>query len=150
MIPDRRTTYSDLIDWLKQFVKFGAVGISNTLISLAVYYLFIWISPRLYLSGQIVGFLVSVLNAYYWNSRYVFQSGQKWSWRDLFHSYIAYGGTALLSVLLSILEVEVLHWSEWIIPILNLCITIPVNFLTHKFWVYRKPKRTPTEDSFHE
>ena len=36
------------------------------------------------------------------------------------------------------IEVEALHLSEWIVPVLNLCITIPLNFLTHKLWVYRK------------
>ena len=132
------TSSKRLFEWGVQFIKFGAVGALNTIISLICYYLFIWISPKLYLPGQVVGFLVSVLNAYYWNNRYVFRSGRKWSWKDLFHSYVAYGGTALLSALLSILEIEVLHWSAWIVPIINLCITVPVNFLTHKFWVYRK------------
>ncbi len=149
MASDRDAPGRDLLGWIRQFIKFGAVGISNTLISLAVYYLFIWISPKLYLPGQIAGFLVSVLNAYYWNNRYVFRTGKKWSWRDLFRSYVAYGGTALLSAALSVLEVEILHWSEWIVPIINLCITVPANFLTHKLWVYRK-KNPDAEGEEHE
>ncbi len=36
-----------------QFVKFGIVGVSNTLVSLGVYYVFIWIDPAWYLLGNV-------------------------------------------------------------------------------------------------
>ncbi len=56
-----------------QFMKFGIVGLSNTAISLGIYYLFIWINRNLYLIGNAVGFIVSVLNSYFWNSKFVFK-----------------------------------------------------------------------------
>ena len=62
-----------LREWLTQFVKFGLVGAVNTLLSLGINYLFIWIDPSLYLWGNFVGWAVSVLNAFYWNNRFVFQ-----------------------------------------------------------------------------
>lgn len=62
-----------LREWLAQFVKFGLVGAANTLLSLGINYLFIWIDPSLYLWGNFVGWAVSVLNAFYWNNRFVFQ-----------------------------------------------------------------------------
>ena len=137
-------TRKSLWKTLLQFIKFGLVGASNTLISLAIYYLFVWIDRDLYLVGQIVGFLVSVMNAYYWNNRYVFRGGGFWDWRKLLRTYTAYGSTTLLSLALSIAEVEALHLSELIVPVINLCITIPLNFITHKFWVFRK-KTTSTK-----
>ena len=30
---------------LAQFIKFGLVGVSNTAVSMAVYYIFLWIRP---------------------------------------------------------------------------------------------------------
>ena len=126
---------------VKQFVKFGIVGVSNTLISLAVYYVFVWIDPTLYLWGNAVGWAVSVLNAFYWGNRVVFRqesNTRKELLMRLVKSYVSYGGTFLLSQLL--LWVEVRYWgvSEWLAPIVNLILTIPLNFVINKLWTFRK------------
>ena len=70
----------------------------------------------------------------------MFRGEKRWDFSRLLKTYAAYGATALLSMALSVLEVEWLRWSEMIVPVVNLFITIPLNFLTHKFWVYRKKK----------
>lgn len=130
--------YKDLV---VQFIKFGIVGVSNTLISLAIYYIFVWISKDLYMWGNVVGWVVSVFNAFYWNNKYVFKS-EKQDWKSnltrLAKNYLTYGSTFLLSTALLFVEVNFLHVSEWIAPIINLLITIPLNFLLNKFWAFRK------------
>ena len=35
----------EFVELFKQFIKFGLVGVSNTAVSMAVYYIFLWISP---------------------------------------------------------------------------------------------------------
>lgn len=123
-----------------QFIKFGLVGVSNTLVSLAIYYLFLWINPALYLVGNVVGWVVSVANAFFWNNRYVFQSGETGlaaTLKKLGKTYLTYGATFLLSTGLLYLEVDVLNWSAVISPVVNLLITIPLNFLLNKFWAFR-------------
>lgn len=130
-----------LREWLTQFVKFGLVGAVNTLLSLGINYLFIWIDPSLYLWGNFAGWAVSVLNAFYWNNRFVFQkkaATQKELWLRLGKSYVSYGVSFLLSTLLMWLEVDVLGLSEWLSPILTLVITIPLNFVVNKLWTFRK------------
>ena len=124
-----------------QFIKFGLVGVSNTLIHLLVYYLVLWLDPALYLLGNVAGWLVSVGNAFFWNNKYVFSGGSE----DLFSvlkrlgkTYLSYGATFLLSTGLLYLEVDVLRWSAALSPILNLMITIPLNFLLNKFWTFRR------------
>ena len=62
---------------LPQFIKFGVVGILNNAISLAVYYLVVFLNPGFYLVGNALGFLVSTLNAYLLNSRFVFKGENK-------------------------------------------------------------------------
>ena len=121
-----------------QFLKFGIVGLSNTAISLAVYYLFLWIDPKLYMVGNVVGFIVSVANAFFWSRRYVFEGAQESFWKGLLKSYIAYGGSFLLATALLYVQVERLGISREIAPILNLIITIPLNFLVNKFWTFKK------------
>ena len=93
-----------------QFIKFGIVGVSNTLVSLAVYYVFLWINPAWYLLGNVAGWIVSVANAFYWNNKYVFAAEQTGVWsmlRKLGKTYLSYGATFLLSTLLLYLEVDV-------------------------------------------
>lgn len=127
-------------DTLIQFIKFGIVGVSNTLISLAVYYIFLYINERLYLAGNIAGFVVSVANAFFWNNKYVFSSHSS-SWKStiakLGKTYLSYGVTFLISTLLLYIEVDILNWSAALCPIINLLITIPANFLLNKFWAFR-------------
>ena len=55
-----------------QFIKFGIVGVSNTLISLAVYQLALNALGLHYLAANALGLVISVVNAYYWNNRCVF------------------------------------------------------------------------------
>lgn len=62
---------------IMQFAKFCLVGVSNTLITLVIYYTFISINSKLYIVGNAVGFVLSVLNSYFWNSRFVFKSRMK-------------------------------------------------------------------------
>lgn len=128
---------------LVQFIKFGIVGVSNTLVDLAVYYIIVLINPALYILGKTAGFIISVLNAFYWNNRYVFKTGGngnnlRSTLMRLGRTYLTYGSTFLLTTLLLWLEVEKFGISELIAPLINMVITIPLNFLMNKFWAFKK------------
>lgn len=128
---------NNLVTITKQFIKFGIVGISNTIISLTIYYLFIWISDSLYIVGNTAGFIVSVINAYFWNKKFVFQKQYKGNAKPLLRTFISYGSTFLVSTVLLFFWVGYLGISETIAPIINLLITIPLNFLLNKFWTFK-------------
>lgn len=130
-----------LFEKLWQFIKFGIVGASNTLISLAVYEICVHLGCH-YLLANAIGLVLSVINAYYWNNRCVFGDGQK---KPLAHhvktylkSLAAYGGTFVLDSLLLVLWVEIIGIPETLAPVLNLLITIPINFLVNKYWTFKK------------
>lgn len=125
--------------WI-QFLKFGIVGVSNTLVSLVIYYLFLWIDPELYLIGNVAGWVVGVANSFFWNHKYVFQNTTSDVGRllvQLGKTYLCYGATFLLSTGLLYCEVEWLGWSVVVSPVANLLITVPLNFLLNKFWAFR-------------
>ena len=122
---------------LGQFVKFGVVGVSNTLISTLVYYLFIWIDDDLYLAGNAVGWIVGVANSFFWNNRFVFKDSEFGLFKKLMRTYLAYLGGFLIGTATLALQVRVLGISEWLAPWLNLAVTIPVNFLLNKFWAFK-------------
>lgn len=125
---------------LAQFIKFGLVGLSNTLVSWICYYVILWFNDDLYMLGSLVGTVVSIANAFFWNDRFVFTGGEK-TWRSkmkrLGKTYISYGGTSLLSIVLLWLEVQ-LGVSKVIAPIVNLIITIPLNFVINKLWTFKR------------
>lgn len=127
---------SNLMVTIKQFIKFGLVGISNTLISLGTYYLLYFLGVN-YLISNTVGFVVSVLNSYYWNNKYVFKKTQKGHLKPLIKTFLSYGSTFLLSTVLLFIMVQYFGVSEIIAPIVTLVITIPLNFLMNKFWAFK-------------
>lgn len=128
---------------LFQFIKFGFVGVSNTLISIATYWLLISVKCNIYVAN-LAGFVLSVLNAFYWNNSYVFKKSKnaERNWLvALVKTFIAYGFTGLLlnSALLWLFS-DKLGINEYISPVLNLFITIPVNFVMNKFWAFKEKR----------
>lgn len=126
---------------IKQFIKFGIVGISNTLISYVVYVVLVEVHLN-YLLASIAGFIASVLNSYYWNNKYVFkkqENEQRTWWKTLIKTFVSYAGTGLiLSNILLVIWVEWIKIPDIVAPLINLLITVPLNFIINKFWAYRK------------
>ena len=122
---------------LIQFIKFGIVGATNTIISTAVYYLFVWIDPKLYFAGNVVGWIVSVFNSFYWNNRFVFKNSEFSWWKKLFRTYLAYSGSFVVGSITLAIMVSGLGVSEWLAPWINMIITIPLNFILSKFWAFK-------------
>jgi putative flippase GtrA len=150
-----RLTGKKLDDFKKksliQFAKFCVVGLSNTLISYVLYSvaLLIFRGFRIlkgydYIAAQVIQFILSVLWSYYWNNRYVFMLGvneKRSFWKSLIKTYISYSFTGLfLSSVLLLFWVKILHISEFIAPILNLLISVPLNFIINKYWAFRSNK----------
>ena len=126
-----------------QFIKFGIVGVSNT----AVYYIFysglVYMKVP-YLLANIVAAIVSILNSYFWNNRYVFtmeKNEKRNIWGTLIKTFLAYAGTWLvLSNIILVFFVEIIRVSEYIAPIFVLFITVPLNFVINKFWAFKPQK----------
>lgn len=158
---------------LLQFIKFCVVGLSNTVVNQIAYMTALALGCH-YIAASVLAFLISVLNAYYWQNRYVFkedENGEKriW-WKVLIKTYMAYAFTGLiLNNLLLIIWIDVIDisrytvmltslinkigisWdndyvSESLSPFLNMIITIPLNFLINKFWAYRQKAAGKNKD----
>ena len=141
---------------LIQFIKFGLVGVSNTVVNYLVYIFFVFIGVH-YVIANILGFLISVLNAFYWGNRYVFKEDKTkekrvW-WQVLLKTYVSYSFGMVINTLLLVLWIDILNIgkyfgfvgsllamfgvgamtakgiSEIIGPILNMFITVPINSL---------------------
>ena len=144
-----REPSEEIINGFLQFVKFGLIGVSNTVVSYLIYALSLllfscagWTFRWDYVVANMIAFALSVLWSYYWNSRLVFtveEGEERCWWKTLLRTYAAYAFTGLiLSNVLSFVWVELVHAPKMIAPILNLVISVPINFLLNKLWSYRK------------
>ncbi|MCR5773701.1 MAG: GtrA family protein [Lachnospiraceae bacterium] len=131
---------------LIQFVKFGIVGVSNTLLSYAInVVILLALSPLKlswdYFAANVVAFILSVAWSFFWNNKYVFvkKDGEKRNiWAALLKTYISYALTGLvLANVLSYIWIDVVGISKFIAPLLNLIISVPVNFLMNKLWAFK-------------
>lgn len=131
---------------LKQFIKFGLVGVLNTVISQGLTYGIIFFVKNLMVGtndgiivflSSLVGFIVSVLNSYYWNNKYVFKKTSRGTWVPLLKTYICYGTTWVLSFLSTFLFANIFSISVLWVPILSMVITIPLNFIINKYWAFK-------------
>lgn len=138
----------DIFDMAMQFVKFGIVGLSNTIISYVIYVggliflQYFGIFPKVdYLVAQIVAFILSLLWSFYWNNKMVFvlEKGKERSlWKALVKTYISYSFTGLfLNSILLVFWVQICNISEFIAPIINLLVSVPLNFVINKFWAFK-------------
>ncbi|MDE6910849.1 MAG: GtrA family protein [Lachnospiraceae bacterium] len=132
-----------------QFVKFGIVGLSNTVLSYILYVVGLLTFEKLgilsnsgYLVAQAIAFVISVLWSFFWNSKTVFilqKSREQSVLRALLKTFVSYSFTGLfLNSALLIVWVQMLHISEFIAPIINLLFSVPLNFLMNKFWTFRE------------
>ena len=138
-------TYSACV----QFIKFGIVGLSNTLLSYLLYVSVLKFLIRFdilhqyhYLLAQLLAFVLSVLWSFYWNNKTVFKLEEDKTrsvWKSLIKTYISYSLTGLwLNSVLLLLWIEICGISEYIAPVINLIFSIPLNFLINKYWAFKQ------------
>lgn len=125
---------------IEQFIKFGLVGVVNTVLGLVIYWGCVALGIH-YLLANAVGFVITVAISYVLNNLFTFKTkdGQaEWSVRTLLKAYASYftSGMVLNSILLWFWNDQI-GLNENLAPVLNLFITVPVNFLFNKLWVYR-------------
>lgn len=130
-------------DIIRQFFKFGIVGGVNTVLSLIIYWIMVGLGIH-YFAANTVGFIITVAISYVLNNIFTFKEmGEKirWSFITLFKVYAAYFLTGI------VINTSLLwFWNDYIginknlSPILNLFITIPLNFLLNKLWTYKNNK----------
>ncbi len=140
------SVYDKTAENILQFVKFGIVGATNTAISYLLNIAVLFLMRPLnvawdFVAGNVVSFVLSVLWSFYWNNRFVF-TAKKGEHRSLFgallKAYISYGFTGIiLNNILSWLWIHVMGISKFIAPLINLVISVPLNFVINKFWTFK-------------
>lgn len=129
-----------------QFIKFGIIGVSNTVISYVLNVMVLLVMRPYdiawdYIAGNVVSFLLSVLWSFYWNNKYVFtleEGEHRTIGKTLLKTYIAYGFTGIiLNSVLSWMWISCFNVSKFIVPAINLFASVPINFIMNKLWAFK-------------
>lgn len=144
-----------IINWLfqnsiiKQFIKFGIIGLSNTALSYILYLFFLYLFEKYdlfvnydYLISSVLTFAICIVWSFYWNNRFTFKSEnseQRNLWKVFVKTVISYSFTGFF-VQNALLYIFV-EWGgvrKTIVPLISLILTVPLNFLLNKYWAFRQ------------
>lgn len=133
---------------IRQFLKFGIVGLSNTVMSYFLYLVFLYMFEEKhiflnynYLVSSILTFFICSIWSFYWNNRVTFKKENNET-RNFVKAYIkmilSYSLTGLfLHNTMLYVFVEFFFISKELVPLLILVVTVPVNFVLNKYWAFK-------------
>lgn len=130
-----------MFPWLMQFINFSMVGIINLFLSYLIYVSCLYIGLHHQIANQIA-FWLTVLNGYILNKFWVFQKGKSGKAKvEAIKYFFLYGINFVMGIFLLYLYVDILHWNKYLAPIISIPITVPMNYLLNRKWVF--PERYP-------
>ena len=131
-----------LKELIKQFIKFGIVGAINTVLSYAITNINFYVLNLHAQVSNIIAFIITVFISFILNGKYVFKSEKQNFWKSLIKVYTSYSITGLfLTAILIYIEEELFGIPHYIATLMNLVITIPINFILNKFWAFNNKKK---------
>jgi putative flippase GtrA len=121
---------------LVQFVKFGIVGVSNTLITLAVYTVLLKVFGVWYLAASAIGFAVGATNGFLLNRRWTFREHVGDALTPVRWGIVQSGGLAVNEGLLYVF----VHDAQLDKLLAQVCATAVVTvttFVVNRAWTFR-------------
>jgi len=129
---------------LIQFFKFGIVGTCNTAIGYGIYSALVYMGVY-YIAASVTAFVLTVLNSFYWNGKYVFKPGysrKRDALRALARVYAAYAASGLvIQNLILFIIVENFGVSRYIAPFFGMAVTVPMSYAINRQWAFRPAKQ---------
>jgi putative flippase GtrA len=125
---------------LVQFVKFGIVGISNTLLTLAVYTLLLKVLGVWYLAASAIGFALGATNGFLLNRRWTFSEHVGDALTPVRWGVVQSAGLVINEGLL-FLFVHDAHLDKLLAQVLATGVVTISTFFANRAWTFRT--RTP-------
>lgn len=147
---------------LKRFVKFGLIGVLNTLVDFCVFYVMDrWVireGPTLVLLGaaivtgpyisNAIAYVVANVHSFVWNKLWTFEKRDRVTRSEAVRYLLTSAGYVLIStvslaVCIRVLSLPLLAplvpegWTNLLAKLPTACVTIFYNYLMNKFWVFK-------------
>lgn len=126
-----------LLEDLSRFIKFGLVGVLNTIIN---WILFILLNSMgvYYIISNIIAYSISTLNSYLWNSKWVFKyTGDNVNQTTFKFITLNIIGLVLNTIILFLL-VDIIKLPKIIALIIATGVVMILNYFINKLWVFKK------------
>ncbi|MCL1942678.1 MAG: GtrA family protein [Candidatus Azobacteroides sp.] len=120
-----------------RFGKFVMVGVLNTGISLAVIYVLMNIFHVNYKISNLIGYVIGVINSFFWNKHWVFQAKKSGVKREIVLFLIAFGISYLVQYFCLIIMVECFHLNKNLSQLLAMGVYTITNYTLNKFITFK-------------
>ena len=117
-------------------IRYGAVGVLNTLITAVVIYIVQELMGWRPVPSNVLGYAAGLLNSFILNSRWTFKSA--YSWRKLVGFALAFGVCYLLQLLVLLWLGEATGIPAYPRQLIAMVVYTGANFLLNKFLVFKK------------
>ncbi len=141
---ERIKKYMNVHELLRLF-RFGATGVLNTAVDYGTFFVLAQLcGVNIYLS-QFLSYSIATLNSYFVNKKWTFQREGMFATRE-FVKFLAVNLVSLgASLLLMYLLHDLLGIHKMLAKVLTAFVTIPINFLGNRFWVFDKAEKSSAE-----
>lgn len=124
-------------DGVIRFIKFGMVGVINTLVNWIIFFILNALGMY-YILANIIAYILGTINSYLWNTLWVFKYKDKASTETtikfIILNLIGLGlNTGILYVL-----VDLCNLNKFIGLVITTAIVMIINYIVNKLWVFSK------------
>ena len=124
-------------DGVIRFIKFGMVGVINTLVNWIIFFILNALDMY-YILANIIAYILGTVNSYLWNTLWVFKYKDKASTETtikfIILNLIGLGlNTGILYVL-----VDLCNLNKFIGLVITTAIVMIINYIVNKLWVFSK------------
>jgi putative flippase GtrA len=124
---------------MQKLMKFGLVGVFNTLITIGSYILLLQIGIN-YIFANVLGYVLGVLNSFYWNKRWVFKVES--SDKAIFFKFVVVNIISLsINTLILYIIVNFTSSNYYIAQILATGFGLVTNFYLNNKWTFLGNKK---------
>ena len=119
-----------------QFIKFGIVGVSNTLLTALTIWILLKVLNFSPYFSNIVGYIVGLVNSFIWNRKWTFDSKTKVT--DTFFKFILTFGVSYLFQLGNLYIL--LHYTSidsYVSQLLSIVVYTGINFVLNKIYTFK-------------
>lgn len=122
---------------VNKFVKFGLVGVLNTLINWIIFALLNFIGVY-YIVANVIAYVIATANSYIWNSKWVFEYNGK-NKKETTAKFVILNliGLGLNTGILYLL-VDMVGFNKLIALVITTGIVMIINYIVNKLWVFKE------------
>ena len=121
---------------LIQLIKFGIVGVFNTLLTAATIWILLKVLHYSDYASNIIGYLVGLMNSYIWNRKWTFASTTKLS-DTLFKFIVTFGISYLFQLGNLYLLRHFTSIDPYVCQLISIVVYTCINFVLNKFYTFK-------------